>query len=429
MKNHVNKTGIELEGYWYNKPENFKHDGSVEFQSDECNGECRDECYCFEECECLMCQACHGCEYNPNECECDDCLTCDDCDNILDECECVIESICKLKSCTNNNPCDDCMNSFYDNQTMGRDCERGHGMFNNCERDCGCECECQCDCSSGGELSSKPLNVNEIKQFIIDNYPDELNSTCGFHIHKSFTNDKRDINVLCTPEFHEHFNKSLRTWAINRKINKDSRFFKRLDGIYYCNNEFKGYAQLNQTDSNRYTQINFCSVSKFGTVEFRVGNMFDNPQITVEYTNELHRIVNQYLSTHEPRNYEYNIQINKTMSIYLKVNMVKSGLRIFLKTHGIEDYMKSKTYASFNKYRLYQNDSLLDELKTNLTTLFDSEHIVNLTFLRLKNQTNGKSMIIKGAFSNQDIERYMNNIIMELPRIIQLIKGEKLICA
>jgi hypothetical protein len=61
--------------------------------------------------------------------------------------------------------------------------------------------------------------------------------------------------------------------------------------------------------------------------------------------------------------------------------------------------------------------------------LIDVEDDTNYTFLRLKGSSNGKSMIIKGMFSKQDIEFYMARIISGLPSLLRDIKGNKIICA
>ncbi len=108
--------------------------------------------------------------------------------------------------------------------------------------------------------------------------------------------------------------------------------------------------------------------------------------------------------------------------------MVKSGLKIFVKTFGIESEIKNKDYSNYDKFSLYSNHREFYRLNTNLTSLIDSEDNGNFTFLRLKGQSNGKSMIIKGMFSKQDIEFYMTRLISSLPALLRDIKGNKLIC-
>lgn len=436
MKNHITKTGIELEGLWNERPTNFKEDGSVSFDDDGCDGDCRDNCECLDYCECDRCLVCNGCDDSIDNCDCSSCLYCEDCENEYESCECDRNyrhlKECDIVSCNNANVCDDCINNcedeFDNNQNVGRNCQACQGISIQCDGDCGCECQCECNCVNGGELVSKPLNKNEIKGFIKDNYPDRVNSSCGMHVHLSFNDDKRDVHILATKEFNDYFVKSFEKWAIDRKLNNPSRFYHRLKGDQsYCKREFKGYSQLKNSD-DRYTQINFCSYAKFNTVEFRLATMFDNNNISVEYVDKLHAIVNDYLSKNKPKVYEFNLKINKSTSIYLKLNMVKSGLRIFVKTFGIEDEVKNKDYSNYDKFSLYSNHREIFRLNTNLTSLIDVEDYTNYTFLRLKGSSNGKSMIIKGMFSKQDIEFYMTSLINGLPRLIRDIKGVKMIC-
>jgi len=414
MKNHVNKIGIELEGYWHDKPEGFKEDGSVHFSDDCCNGRCLDDCYCHENCECNDCQNCHGCDNIEDECNCEDCLTCNNCDNQYERCSCTRESTCDKKSCIDNELCDSCTDDFLDNQDLSYNCSNGHNTYNNCQMECNCECDCECDCKQGGELSSKPLKLDEIRNFINNNYPDELNSSCGMHCHLSFKDDKRDLFTLATPEFYNFFLEKMENWANIRKLNNPSRFYHRLKGVEYAKREFKGYEQLKE-NCDRYTHINFNSYRKFKTVEFRLATMFDNKDIGIEYIYRLYDIVNEYLNKNKPKALEFNLKINKSTSIYLKLDMVK-------------EYVKTKGFSNYDKFRLYENIGL-EELNTNLNTLIDENSNLNYTFLRLKGQSHGKSMIIKGVFTNKDVERYMRKLIYNLPNFIIDIKGEKIICA
>jgi hypothetical protein len=97
----------------------------------------------------------------------------------------------------------------------------------------------QCDSDNVGETSSPILkSVKETSEWISDNYCDEINSSCGFHQHKSFKNDKQAVHVLASVTFHNWLNSSLKKWAIDRNINSDSRFFKRLEGMEYCQNKY-----------------------------------------------------------------------------------------------------------------------------------------------------------------------------------------------
>jgi hypothetical protein len=285
-KQHIEFCGIELEGYWEDGHSKLKGDGSVKFdnyENEECEGYCRDNCECNQYCECNECQSCDNCDGHVSECECEECMYCIDCSNQYEYCECIVESVCDKKSCVLLNICDECMDSFLENRQIENSCEETGNSYNNCDMDCNCECDCNCDCeenNSVGEVSSKKLRVNEIEEFILNNYPDEVNSTCGLHIHLSFKDDKAAYNVICTREFYNHFLQELHEWCDTRKINKNSRFIKRLDGVEYAKKVFLGDDQIKE-GSNRYTHINYC-YSKFQTVEGRIGTMYDEQTKSVE---------------------------------------------------------------------------------------------------------------------------------------------------
>jgi hypothetical protein len=439
LKNHVLGYGSELEGYWNNgnQPENFKHDGSVHFEnysSNDCDGDCQ-ECYCFDDCDCDSCIVCTECEYNPNSCECHSCLTCDDCENHIDNCDCDREEIkqdsCKDKECDKNNVCDDCINICQDNfdelQNISHNCSSSGNLSTQCDRDCDCSCECECQCNNDnvGETSSPILkSVKETSEWISNNYCDEINSSCGFHQHKSFKNDKQAVHVLASITFHNWLNSSLKKWAIDRNINSDSRFFKRLEGMEYCQNVYDGDKQLAGESHNRYTQINFCSYAKINTVEFRVGNMFDKKEITIEYMAELDRLVNLYLNTNKPKVWKFDLNVNNEISIHLELSMVKTGLRIFAKGFGIENKIKSSDYSHYNKYRLYHSED--SALETNINQLYNSEGDVNLCFLRLVGLKNGKSMILPNVFTVNQIEQYLYDLQLALPRVLRRLRGLKI---
>jgi len=298
----------------------------------------------------------------------------------------------------------------------------------NCERDCSCECQCECSCDSEnvGETSSPILkSINDVKEWTLLNYPDEHNSSCGLHCHTSFKNDKISVHVLASVKFHNYLNQNLRLWAKNRNINDDSRFFKRLDGMQYCLNEFEADDQLNGSSSNRYTQINFCAYNKFKTVEFRVGNMFDKKEITIEYLIELNRLINQYLNDNKPKTWKFNYNINDEISISLEIKMIKTGLKIFAKGYGIEEKLKNIGISRFNGYTLYDNYDENEDLNTNINRLFDNGEI-NLCFLRLKGLANGKSMVLPNVFTENQIEKYIHDISVKMPMVLRNMRGLKI---
>jgi len=425
-KNHIAYLGIELEGYWYNGHEDLKDDSSVQFEDvdSDCNGNCRDNCDCQQYCECIECRACENCDISIYECNCDECMICLDCENHFESCECIIDKICEKLSCVKNDRCDECIESFQENQTLSHNCRMMNNDYNNCCMDCDCECSCECDCNQGvGEIASPKLRVNEVKDFILNNYPDECNSSCGLHIHMSFKNDKKDYAILATKEFYDFFLSEIQTWADNRKINKNSRFYKRLEGVQYSKREFLAENQLNPNSdySDRYAHLNFC-YNKHKTLEIRVGNMFDNKEISVEYVHAVIDIVNYYLSVNNTKTHTIRFKTSCNTDFLIKASMEWYGLKVYVKSsnyHKLSDnYGIDEKKSCNHKILFYQSmvnhlpiDNQFESLETSFYSEYDQrEKIANVNFLKLKGLNNGQNFYIQGMYTDNMIENYMNKL-------------------
>ena len=425
-KNHIAYLGIELEGYWYNSHIDLKDDSSVQFEdvNSECNGNCRDNCECMNFCECDECQACEICECQTNECQCDSCRMCLGCDNHYESCECEMESVCNKESCSNDDLCEECIDNFYDNQNFDYNCaEFGH-RYNNCYLECGCSCCCECNCNEGvGEIASKKLRINEVENFILNNYPDEVNSTCGLHIHMSFKNDKKDYAILATQEFYDFFLEEIEAWADNRKINKGSRFYKRLEGVQYSKREFLAENQLNENSdySDRYAHLNFC-YNKHRTLEIRVGNMFDKKEISVEYVHAVIDIVNYYLTVNNTKTHVLQFKTTCNTDFLIKASMESYGLKLYVKSsnyHRLSDnYGIDEKKSCNHKILFYQSmvnhlpiDNEFESLETYYYPEYDQkEKIANVNFLKLKGLNNGQNFYIQRIYTDNMIKDYLNQI-------------------
>lgn len=439
IKQHIEFCGIEMEGYWENGHSKLKGDGSVkfdEYENEECHGECRDNCNCEEYCECEECRNCDHCDNNIIDCECDECLYCIDCSNPYEHCKCIIESVCDKKSCVLQNVCDECMEYFQENQQVERDCSKCDNIYNNCDMECNCECDCECDCeenNSVGEVTSGKLRVNEIEEFILNNYPNEVNSTCGLHIHLSFKNDKAAYNVICSRLFYNHFLSELHNWCNTRKINKNSRFIKRLDGVEYARKEFLGDEQIKE-GNNRYTHINYC-YEKFHTAEVRIGTMFDDKTISVEYVKKVIDIFNKYLSRVKPiiHKTDFNIMSNglDDIDLKLRIQQQKNGLMIYAKSSNLQkqfrfyDDDKIQTEYHINhKIQFYENMKYKFNQSYNLSELdvYDStkdENMPNISFLKVKGLNNGIKYYVKGIYTDNMIQDYIAEIENKIEEMLE----------
>ena len=267
----------------------FHHDGSVDVlgrRGGGCSGECRDDCCCYDDCDCTMCVLCNQCGDTTEDCCCHECAMCDTCSEQIFHCECDW----KRDTCTNeqlegltldvkHHDCTYCMDMWITNR-----CEFNcHEMDNvewNCERDCDCDCECECDCCDGddvagqdGEIVSTVLNENTIEGWLDENEDAirQTNKTCGMHVHIGGLN-RLEYGILMTPEFTEYLQDELTEWGKQVGLKEGTEFFKRLKGLNtYCRDSYQAEAQKMDMDKNssRYCIVNYCW-GLHQTVEIRV---------------------------------------------------------------------------------------------------------------------------------------------------------------
>jgi len=148
-----------------------------------------------------------------------------------------------------------------------------------------------------GEVSSPPLMINECIEYINENYPDKFDSSCGIHFHISFKTNKY-TTVLTDSAFYEYFKNEFVKWGLKNKIPESDRFWSRLNGDNeFCTRDFIPYKQLYR-EASRYTQINFCSIKKHNTVEFRLFPVFETRKLTISALKNLVRIVNSFIDKH-----------------------------------------------------------------------------------------------------------------------------------
>ena len=76
--------------------------------------------------------------------------------------------------------------------------------------------------------------------------------------------------------------------------------------------------------------------------------MFDNPKLALSGVQKTYSIINEYLNSHKTKVYELNMNFCNTTAIHLKIQMIKDGLQIFVKTFGIEDYIKTLDSSNYN---------------------------------------------------------------------------------
>lgn len=136
-----------------------------------------------------------------------------------------------------------------------------------------------------GEAISRPIKrLDYLRKWIDKNWPTEVNSTCGYHIHVSLKSTG-DYSRLMDKEFHDFVIARLTTWGKEWGC-KNKEFWSRLEGHNsYCKAQWQADAQtrVRGKDSVRYAMLNFCYLHK-GTVELRVLPAFKNKLTAISAT-------------------------------------------------------------------------------------------------------------------------------------------------
>lgn len=313
----VNLIGIELEGYYDKIPDfkgSFKTDSSVSFDDYEngdgdCDGSCTDECECYSYCECEQCLMCENCDNQTYDCNCDTCLTCDECEHVYDNCECDrnirhLED-CDNTGCSNREICDDCKDNcndeFMDNQELSHNCDLQGNAHQECDHECGCDCSCDCDCEQDnvGEYVSRPLELEEVTDWIEICHPKETNDSCGAHVHVSLKS-ACDYMDLMEKDFYDYYIKEMTRFGKEEHIATSDYFWKRIEGVNYCYARFQPKDQRDMVghyEDPRYAQINYCyNVDGRKTVEFRLLPCFDDKELMKRGILKTINIVESYLN-------------------------------------------------------------------------------------------------------------------------------------
>ena len=150
--------------------------------------------------------------------------------------------------------------------------------------DIGSDGSVRADAPHVGEIRTAPLPPGQMLRLVPEIYPDEVNKTCGLHLHMSFRS-LVSYGALCEDEFWPFLSGRLEVWGERANI-KNPEFWARLRGENnYCSNSCKGPYRRQQTRATdrgdvRYAPVNYCwGLHK--TVEVRVLPMFKRPEVAV----------------------------------------------------------------------------------------------------------------------------------------------------
>ena len=158
-----------------------------------------------------------------------------------------------------------------------------------------------------GEVCSPPMETYALaEQWLRDNYPQEVNNTCGFHVHVALP--ALHYSRLMDPQFNEKFLFSMEDfWNRYRGQPGFDLFRSRLDGQnQYCQKIFRPEEQLWRTEAYgdrtrlpRYSQLNYC-FGRHGTMECRLFPCFPSVTHSIEGMKAFVDSINDFLATCKP---------------------------------------------------------------------------------------------------------------------------------
>jgi hypothetical protein len=151
-----------------------------------------------------------------------------------------------------------------------------------------------------GEISSPPMIPELVTDWVRKNYPDQVNKSCGLHVHVSFKSDL-EYQTFMRRKFFLWFVQKLKNFGTRNKIEYD-QFWNRLSGSNsYCEKKYSPDHQAmvrHKESACRYSILNYC-YRLHGTIECRVLPMFDEVETSIKAINEIVRLFNVFYETQE----------------------------------------------------------------------------------------------------------------------------------
>ena len=146
-------------------------------------------------------------------------------------------------------------------------------------------------------------------RWVRQNYPDVINSSCGFHVHVSLKRTV-DYSLLMEQEFYSFFLARAKVFGEELYGQDRDLFLHRLSGHNtYCEARFQPDEQvwLSCKDSARYCHLNFCYALR-GTLECRLFPMFQKHQTALEAARLLLWSIESYLHKNPQRRFALHEQ-------------------------------------------------------------------------------------------------------------------------
>lgn len=154
-----------------------------------------------------------------------------------------------------------------------------------------------------GEIITRPHAILDNLCHDIERlYPDNVNQTCGFHIHTSFS--PMDYSMLMDKAFWEYYRKRWKDWGEAHEVQmspQDNRLFwdrykaRTHEARQFCKAEFCPDDQMSRK-KDRYYQLNFAAWEKYKTLESRLLPMFEDHAMAELAVREMSDIYDSYLN-------------------------------------------------------------------------------------------------------------------------------------
>lgn len=163
------------------------------------------------------------------------------------------------------------------------------------------------DDTEAGEIATRPFtNLNKAWEFMLEHYPDEVNRTCGFHIHVSM--DEGYYVKLMEKEFHEEFLKWATKLGAKYKKRLPATFMERVEGKNnYCQKKFLPEKQIHGT-GDRYTQLNYC-YHQHKTIENRMFPGCKSPKTAFFLLTQYLVFIEKYLDENNEKSKAHEFEV------------------------------------------------------------------------------------------------------------------------
>jgi len=166
-----------------------------------------------------------------------------------------------------------------------------------------------------GEITTRPHAIlDNLVKDVQALYPARVNTTCGLHIHASFS--AMDMSTLADKRFWDFYRERWKAWgqANEKAMGALAKYYwARYDGRWkaenpdrgsgerknFCKAEFKPVVQLGPNQEDRYTQLNFVAWHKYKTLEARQLPMFPTSELAVAAIREMSDIYDTYLAEYQ----------------------------------------------------------------------------------------------------------------------------------